>query len=115
MEQDQVVTIDIPFESPAEFPTDVIAYEDKNHTTSDQSDFHDSDNDFKDMEEMKWYNLTEGSDVGARKFSVPKRYNLDIIDNTHCIDGYFTPYSNGRGVDIYIIDSGINYRNKDFR
>ena len=59
------------------------------------------------------YNSTEGSDLG-QTFSVPNRNNLDILDNTGCIDGDFTPVSSGEGVDIYILDSGIKYDHEDF-
>ena len=48
-------------------------------------------------------------------FSVPNRTNLDIIDNINCTDGTYNPGSNGTGVDVYILDTGINYDHEDFK
>ena len=48
-------------------------------------------------------------------FYVPNRPNLDILDNINCIDGRYNPGSNGTGVDIYILDTGINYDHEDFK
>ena len=39
------------------------------------------------------------------------RYN----HNVDCTDDYFTPFNYGLGVDIYVVDSGINYDHIDFR
>ena len=43
------------------------------------------------------------------------RFNLDILDNVDCTDGYFEPENYGEGVNIYIVDSGINFDHRDFR
>ena len=103
MEQDQVVTIAMPYESPEEFSID----ENMNYIDFDESD----DRDYQ-VDEMEEYNTT---DLESYRFSEKDRYNLDIIDNKRCIDGYFTPVSYGEGVDIYILDTGIKYDHKDFR
>ena len=43
------------------------------------------------------------------------RSNLDIIDDVNCTDGTYSPFDWGKGADIYIVDSGINYAHTDFR
>ena len=43
------------------------------------------------------------------------RYNLDIIDEVIGTDGTYEPYNYGAGVDIYILDTGVNYDHEDFR
>ena len=48
-------------------------------------------------------------------FYVPLRSNLDIIDNINCTDGTYNPGSIGTGVDIYILDTGIDYDHEDFK
>ena len=149
MEQDQVDTIDMPYESPEEisfddeFPIDdEVSIDDEfpidddvsiddefpidddvsiddefpiddEYEDIDESDYSDYDSDSEEID-LEMYNSTEGSDLG-RKYSVRKRYNLDIIDNKKCLDRYYRSISSGRGVDIYIIDTGLNYRHKDLR
>ena len=85
MEQDRVLTLEMPYESPEEI----------------------------EIDEMDAYNSTEDSDLG-KTYSVPIRFNLEIIDNSGCIDGHYTPVSTGKGVDVYIVDTGINYDHEDF-
>ena len=43
-------------------------------------------------------------------------YNLDIIDEKEngCTDGTYQPFNYGKGADIYILDTGINYDHQDF-
>ena len=43
------------------------------------------------------------------------RYNLDIIDDVKCKDGTYNPFDFGKGVDIYIVDTGLDYKHLDFR
>ena len=81
---------------------------DDEYENTDESDYSNS----QELDEMEVYNSTEGGDLGW--YNVPSRYNLDVVDNTHCIDGHYTPISSGHGVDIYILDSGINYNHVDF-
>ena len=131
MEQDEVVTLDMPYETLEEISID-DEYEDVDDTDSDESDYSDVDetdysdtdesdysdtdeseyDDSQDIDEMEVYNST---DLRARTFSEKKRYNLDIIDNKQCRDDMFTPRSYGKRVEIYIIDTGIKYNHNDFR
>ena len=85
MEQDKVVTLEMPHERSEEI---------------DESDLA--------------YNFTEGSDLDW-KYKVPLRYNLDILDNDKCLDDYYHSISTGLGVDVYILDTGLNYLHKDIR
>ena len=43
------------------------------------------------------------------------RYNLDQFDEVSGTDGTFTPPNYGAGVDIYVVDTGINYDHEDFK
>ena len=45
------------------------------------------------------------------------RYNLDIINKPArvCGDYTYSPPNDGTGVDIYILDTGINYEHDDFK
>ena len=140
MEQDEVVTLDMPYETLEEISID-DEYEDVDDTDSDETDYSDVDesdysdtdesdysdadeseysdfdesgySDFQDIDEIEEYNSTDLS--RARRFGEKKRYNLDIIDNKRCRDNKFTPRSYGKWVEIYIIDSGIKYNHRDFR
>ena len=114
MEQDQIITLDMPYESPEEISIDDDEYEDVDDTDSDELDYSDVDeSEYSDsqetIEEMEGCNST---DLG---FPARYRYNLDIIDNRHCRDNMHNPRSFGNGVDIYILDSGIRYNHNDFR
>ena len=48
-------------------------------------------------------------------FEYTNRYNLDIIDEIGSLDGTYEPFNYGKGADIYILDTGINYDHEDFR
>ena len=116
MEQDEVITFDMPHETLEEISMD-DEYEDVDDTDSDESDYSDTDeseySDFQDIDEIEEYNSTN---LRAHPtFNEKKRYNLDIIDNKQCRDDMFTPRSYGKRVEIYIIDSGIKYNHNDFR
>ena len=124
MEQDEVVTLDMPYETLEEISID-DEYEDVDDTDSDETDYSDTDESdysdvdeseydyFQDIDEIEEYNSTDLS--RARRFGEKKRYNLDIIDNKRCRDNKFTPRSYGKWVEIYIIDTGIKYNHRDFR
>ncbi|KAI6648822.1 Proteinase T-like [Oopsacas minuta] len=45
------------------------------------------------------------------------RYNLDMINNpsNRCRNYRYKPPNDGTGVDIYIMDTGINYSHQDFK
>ena len=44
------------------------------------------------------------------------RYGLDVLDKPQygCIDEHYDPPNDGGNVDIYILDTGINYNHIDF-
>eukprot|EP00800_Vazella_pourtalesii_P013859 TRINITY_DN338_c0_g2_i1.p1 TRINITY_DN338_c0_g2~~TRINITY_DN338_c0_g2_i1.p1 ORF type:complete len:463 (+),score=62.08 TRINITY_DN338_c0_g2_i1:61-1449(+) len=123
VEQDQVVTIAMPYKNPEDFSID-DEYEDSDDTDSDESDYSDSDeSDYSDSDESDSYDSQELEEMDEynstlrkpRKFKEKKRYNLDIIDNEQCINGNLIPRSYGKGVHIYILDTGIKYNHRDFR
>ena len=114
MEQDQIITLDMPHESPEEISIDDDEYVDVDDTDSDELDYSDVDeSEYSDsqetIEEMEGYNST---DLG---FSANLRYNLDIIDDIYCRDNMYNPGSLGSGVNIYILDIGMRYDHTDFR
>ena len=43
------------------------------------------------------------------------QWDLDRVDNRHRIyDNSYSPVATGKGVDVYIIDTGIYTKHKDF-
>ena len=52
----------------------------------------------------------------ATSSSNTDRYNLDIIDENcwECRNREYSPESTGRGVDVYILDTGIRYDHSEF-
>lgn len=113
----------MPYKNPEDFSID-DEYEDSDDTDSDESDYSDSDeSDYSDSDESDSYDSQELEEMDEynstlrkpRKFKEKKRYNLDIIDNEQCINGNLIPRSYGKGVHIYILDTGIKYNHRDFR
>ncbi|KAI6649235.1 Proteinase T-like [Oopsacas minuta] len=53
---------------------------------------------------------------GAGSLDDTDRYNLDAIDEDcyECNDGTYKPKYTGKGVDVYILDTGIRYDHNDF-
>eukprot|EP00800_Vazella_pourtalesii_P014572 TRINITY_DN3729_c0_g1_i6.p1 TRINITY_DN3729_c0_g1~~TRINITY_DN3729_c0_g1_i6.p1 ORF type:complete len:271 (-),score=54.13 TRINITY_DN3729_c0_g1_i6:144-956(-) len=65
-----------------------------------------------------YYELLEGSLSAQTETSASgtSRYNLDAIDEGcgDCNNGRYEPEGNGEGVDIYILDTGIENRHREF-
>ena len=114
VEQNQVVTIEMPYESPEEVSIDDELSTDDEYEDIDESDYNVYDSDSQNIDEMEVYNTTEDSNLGMRYY-VPHRYNLDIVDNKRCLDRFYHSISSGYKVDIYIIDTGLNYHHNDLR
>ena len=64
------------------------------------------------------YQLLEGSFMSQTETALGEtsRYNLDAIDEScgDCNNGRYEPEGNGEGVDIYILDTGIEYSHSEF-
>ena len=57
----------------------------------------------------------EGEAVGESLSSFPVPWHLDRLDQaTPHLDNSYQPIGMGEGVDIYVLDSGVNYNHSEF-
>ena len=63
----------------------------------------------------QWDHIEEEGEAKGESTHLPIPWHLDRLDQIHsCLDSSYQPIGTGKGVDVYVLDSGINYNHTEF-